>query len=407
MSTPSASSACAMRSFACRFMEKPGACSPSRRLVSKMRTWSSSAFVAPLAPSACLGLFMGLGLAERKKNPASVAGCGVSGSLFRFCYLPGHSPQPVPPLVIRSTRTRSASSVPRSCNRPATVSGRFPLAMLWWLLRSDMTTTLPCPIRACQAFFQASFDLSRFVRLDVRMSIPSRPASGLRRPSQIKSFRAPPARELLLFCLSKREVTKRKRHPAWRLPPIPGRQVREPEPGFSAARPCTVEKASASCRCPLARPVVSVSPPHRGPTKRARSARTLRKARKPPCRSLATQSPHRVRARIGPPALRGPCAAVGLGREGPQGARQEVEHFSTVHGCAAEKPGPASRTSWAGCPGSAKRGGLSLGLLSLYSGHPALRPSGQLRCSHAHPAHAWPNKEKVTRAPEARETLLT
>src|SRR6185312_9139090 len=83
MSTPSASSACAMRNFACRFIEKPGACSPSRRLVSKMRTWSSSAFVAPLAPSACLGLFMGLGLAERKKNPASVAGCGVSGSLFQ------------------------------------------------------------------------------------------------------------------------------------------------------------------------------------------------------------------------------------------------------------------------------------------------------------------------------------
>src|SRR6185312_12883865 len=197
------------------------------------------------------------------------------------------------------------------------------------------------------------------------MSIPSRPASGLRRPSQIKSFRAPPARELLLFCLSKREVTKRKRHPAWRLPPIPGRQVREPEPGFSAARPCTVEKASASCRCPLARPVVSVSPPHRGPTKRARSARTLRKARKPPCRSLATSPPHRVRARIGPPAVRGPCAAVRLGREGPQGARQEVEHFSTVHGCAAEKPGPASRTFRAGGPESAKRGASLFGYLSL------------------------------------------
>src|SRR6185312_10353606 len=80
-----------------------------------------------------------------------------------------------------------------------------------------------------------------------------------------QSFRAPSALELLLFCLSKREVTKRKRHPAWRLPPIPERQVREPEPGFSAARPCTVEKASASCRCPLRGLIVSDSPPHRGP----------------------------------------------------------------------------------------------------------------------------------------------
>jgi len=32
---------------------------------------------------------------------------------------------------------------------------------------------------------------------------------------------------------SQREVTKRKRHPAWRLPPIHGRQVRESGSGFS------------------------------------------------------------------------------------------------------------------------------------------------------------------------------
>jgi hypothetical protein len=33
------------------------------------------------------------------------------------------------------------------------------------------------------------------------------------------------------------------------------------------------------------------------------------------------------------------------------------------------------------CPASAKRGVVFSGLLLFYSGHPALRPSGQLRCS--------------------------
>jgi hypothetical protein len=66
-----------------------------------------------------------------------------------------------------------------------------------------------------------------------------------------KSFRPPPEGESLLFCLSKREVTQRKRHPAWRLPPIHGRQVRELRPGFSTAHPCAGEKESASCRFSL------------------------------------------------------------------------------------------------------------------------------------------------------------
>jgi hypothetical protein len=35
-----------------------------------------------------------------------------------------------------------------------------------------------------------------------------------------KSFHPPSEGEALLFCLSKREVPKRKRHPAWRLPGI-------------------------------------------------------------------------------------------------------------------------------------------------------------------------------------------
>ena len=41
-STPSSASASAMRSFSARFMEKPGDCSPSRRVVSKMMMRLSS-----------------------------------------------------------------------------------------------------------------------------------------------------------------------------------------------------------------------------------------------------------------------------------------------------------------------------------------------------------------------------
>ena len=42
MSTPSRASCCAISSFSCTFSEMPGDCSPSRRVVSKIRTRSSS-----------------------------------------------------------------------------------------------------------------------------------------------------------------------------------------------------------------------------------------------------------------------------------------------------------------------------------------------------------------------------
>jgi hypothetical protein len=48
-----------------------------------------------------------------------------------------------------------------------------------------------------------------------------------------KSGRSPTATESLFSCVAKRKVTKREGHPAWRLPPILGRQVRELGPGFS------------------------------------------------------------------------------------------------------------------------------------------------------------------------------
>ena len=74
----------------------------------------------------------------------------------------------------------------------------------------------------------------------------------------------------------------------------------------------------------------------------------------------------------------GPCAAVRRGRqaaqrestgegmdarvEATQERLPEVDSFSPAHGCAVEKPGPASRTRRAGGPASAKRGALSLWL---------------------------------------------
>src|SRR6185312_1094236 len=80
-----------------------------------------------------------------------------------------------------------------------------------------------------------------------------------------QSFRSPTALELLFSCVAKRKVTKREGHPAWRLPPLHGRQVREPGPGFFERASCPREKASPSMDSPAARPVVPDSPPHRGP----------------------------------------------------------------------------------------------------------------------------------------------
>jgi len=53
-----------------------------------------------------------------------------------------------------------------------------------------------------------------------------------------KSFRAAARPESLSLCVAKEKVTKEKvtkekGHPAWRLPPIHGQQVRELWPGFS------------------------------------------------------------------------------------------------------------------------------------------------------------------------------
>jgi len=50
------------------------------------------------------------------------------------------------------------------------------------------------------------------------------------------------AAESLFSCVAKRKVTKREGHPAWRLPGIHARQVREPVPGFSTAHPALAKR---------------------------------------------------------------------------------------------------------------------------------------------------------------------
>jgi hypothetical protein len=66
-----------------------------------------------------------------------------------------------------------------------------------------------------------------------------------------KSFRAPPARESLSLCVLQEKVTKEKKYPAWRLPPIHGRQVRESEPGFANGHPADAKRNRHPCRFPL------------------------------------------------------------------------------------------------------------------------------------------------------------
>ena len=78
-----------------------------------------------------------------------------------------------------------------------------------------------------------------------------------------RSFRAPAAPESLFSEWPEKSNPKRG-HPVWRLPGVAARQVREPGAGFSTAHPCADEKAAASCRRPLARPVAPASPPRRG-----------------------------------------------------------------------------------------------------------------------------------------------
>src|SRR2546425_629565 len=76
MSTPRRASWCAISSFSCLLSEIPGDCSPSRRVVSKIRTRSSSRLVRPTSLS--MSLFVPFGVSA---SFSSVCGsCGRRAS---------------------------------------------------------------------------------------------------------------------------------------------------------------------------------------------------------------------------------------------------------------------------------------------------------------------------------------
>ena len=106
----------------------------------------------------------------------------------------------------------------------------------------------------------------------------------------------------------------------------------------------------------------------------------------------------------GPLLYPGPLCGGESGTTGPQGSRQGCRLLFDGAGRPVEKPGPGSRTCRAGCPASAKRGVVFSWVLLFYSGHPALRPSGQLRCSRTFQTCAWTSKREVPRPPQEGES---
>jgi hypothetical protein len=67
-------------------------------------------------------------------------------------------------------------------------------------------------------------------------------------------------------------------------------------------------------------------------------------------------------------------------------------------------PGPLCGGESGRSPASARQGVVFSWLLLFYSGHSALRPSGQLRCSRTHPACTWTSKREVIRPPQEVES---
>jgi hypothetical protein len=84
------------------------------------------------------------------------------------------------------------------------------------------------------------------------------------------------------------------------------------------------------------------------------------------------------------PLYPGPLCGGEVGSTGPVGGigRTPIP-FRQHRDVLSKKPGPTSRTFWAGCPESATRGGLLFWLL-----------------------FSWPRKRKVTRPPQEDETLV-
>ena len=83
-------------------------------------------------------------------------------------------------------------------------------------------------------------------------------------------------------------------HPAWRLPPIPGRQVRESEPGFSTAHRATAP-ALPQLGHPCPRPVLAKRNRHRADSRYAACRPRLTAAQGAPGRAARHPGAHSVR----------------------------------------------------------------------------------------------------------------
>jgi len=184
-----------------------------------------------------------------------------------------------------------------------------------------------------------------------------------------KSFRPPAEAELLLFCLSKREVTKRKRHPAWRLPGIlPGKSVsrgRAFRTGILPVRKGTdipVGSRCAACRPRLtaAQGTPGRAAGHPGPhSVESRKAKSESHSKAVRCCGFASaldpapsKSARRERAALpGAPMAR----RVGEGKPAGWPARMPAS-FSPAQDVLSKNPVAHPRTRRAGCPQGAPSG---------------------------------------------------
>ncbi len=179
--------------------------------------------------------------------------------------------------------------------------------------------------------------------------------------------------------MAKRKVTKRESHPACALCGLPARKVRGRVTGFVDSPSC----ADAKLACIHASHPAGFSstrpPLQRGPGQsNAHPARTFQNSQAN-CRSRTKQHQSEVLLLLcfcfqlftecgprWPAALPGvPCAAVRRGRQAAQREATGRRFLFARAGGPFEKPGPGSRTCWAGGPTSAKRGGLLFGYFLL------------------------------------------
>jgi hypothetical protein len=173
-----------------------------------------------------------------------------------------------------------------------------------------------------------------------------------------KSFHPPAECELLLFCLSKREVPKRKRHPAYA--PCEHPCPQGPRVGYGVCRqgilPCR-QAGRHPCRPPCGL-FLHPSAASEGPRVEQRAScayfseepdQMQTESDAPLLLSLLSFSSfHRVRARRARCSTRGPCAAVRRGRQAAKRASARMPMPFRQDRSPVEKPGPGSQTCRAG-----------------------------------------------------------